>query len=56
MKTYIQPKIQVVELALQNVIADSLGLHKDKTTDQSWTREKNDRQSGVGGGLWSDMK
>jgi hypothetical protein len=34
MKKYMQPSVEVIEMETSQVIADSLGVNKNETTDQ----------------------
>lgn len=60
-KTYIAPSTNSIALAMQTVIAGSLGSMKVNTDSETkvgkgsaWTREQNN--SSFGSGMWEDMK
>lgn len=55
MKKYIKPATEAISFLMNGMMAQSLtmGEKREGTTDTDLTRE---RQGGVGGGLWSDMK
>ncbi len=55
MKKYIKPATEAISFQTNGMMALSLtmGEKSGTTTDTDLTREK---QSNVGGGLWSDMK
>lgn len=54
-KIYQTPCTDVTVVCTMQMLAVSMDKHATGG-GAVLTREKNDRQSGVGGGLWSDMK